>query len=529
MKLRILLFFTFLSFGLNAQTVVAPSGSTNGYYTYRGAYHFTVGMRLPNDNSTGVPFPNVSDKTGLFRYNPTLQVPQYYDGLNWISIGGQMAIPTLQQVLTAGSTANITSPFIVNYKSGTPQAVELSINDANFSVGLPGSNNTLTFDDAQLISTRSITVPDGTLDQHTVNVRQLNQAIGNISNPTLDQVTTNGNTTNNPITTGGYYATDGSTTALIADETGGLRTTGVLQFQYPGQTAHSLAAPGSGNYTWGLPHSDGTLVDGIIMNGTTYTPDISGKVTLPNTTTTPSNLSYTASGTNGVVNNSNGTGFTIPAVTGTNAGFQLPGDYTRLLNTSGTNTGDNATNTTSNTYADGKVQNSLTPASTTKAPSVDVVNTALNGKQALINGTGIPVFNGTTVTWVPIIAGHYVRPDGTTANLISAIDNRIAVAKYTSNFTSITANYTVTLAAFGQNGQLDIFANATSGNITITLPGATTMAGYQINIIKTDNTANTVIINGAGTNINQQGTYSLTTQNQNGTIKSDNTQYRLFN
>jgi len=49
-------------------------------------------------------------------------------------------------------------------------------------------------------------------------------------------------------------------------------------------------------------------------------------------------------------------------------------------NTSGTNTGDNATNTTSNAYSDAKVENNLT-ASTTVAPSKTAVNTALSGKQ----------------------------------------------------------------------------------------------------------------------------------------------------
>jgi hypothetical protein len=46
-------------------------------------------------------------------------------------------------------------------------------------------------------------------------------------------------------------------------------------------------------------------------------------------------------------------------------------------NTSGTNTGDNATNTTSNTYADGKVVNTLDNGDTTHAPSSDVVYDAL--------------------------------------------------------------------------------------------------------------------------------------------------------
>ena len=48
-----------------------------------------------------------------------------------------------------------------------------------------------------------------------------------------------------------------------------------------------------------------------------------------------------------------------------------------ISNTSGTNTGDNATNTTSNTYADGKVTQVITNGVTDKAPSEDAVFDAL--------------------------------------------------------------------------------------------------------------------------------------------------------
>lgn len=66
---------------------------------------------------------------------------------------------------------------------------------------------------------------------------------------------------------------------------------------------------------------------------------------------------------------------------------------------SGSNTGDNAANTTSNAYADAKVQNSLT-ASTTVAPSATAVNTALGAK---INSTekgaagGVAPLNGSSL------------------------------------------------------------------------------------------------------------------------------------
>jgi len=73
-------------------------------------------------------------------------------------------------------------------------------------------------------------------------------------------------------------------------------------------------------------------------------------------------------------------------------------------NTSGTNTGDNATNTTSNSYADAKVENNLT-ASTTVAPSKTAVNTALSGKQNTLTDANFATFvNSTTDRTTPVDA-----------------------------------------------------------------------------------------------------------------------------
>ena len=58
------------------------------------------------------------------------------------------------------------------------------------------------------------------------------------------------------------------------------------------------------------------------------------------------NLGYTASPTNGIVTSSDGTDATIPLATGTNAGLLSPAGFTNLGNQSGTNTGNNAANST---------------------------------------------------------------------------------------------------------------------------------------------------------------------------------------
>lgn len=52
------------------------------------------------------------------------------------------------------------------------------------------------------------------------------------------------------------------------------------------------------------------------------------------------NLGYAASPTNGIVTSDTGNDATIPLADGTNAGLLKPADFTKLSNTSGTNTGD---------------------------------------------------------------------------------------------------------------------------------------------------------------------------------------------
>ena len=89
------------------------------------------------------------------------------------------------------------------------------------------------------------------------------------------------------------------------------------------------------------------------------------------------NLSYTPSATNGIVVSDTGTDAPLPLANATNAGLLAPADFTKLGNQSGTNTGDNATNTTSNSYADSKVVQTITNGVTTTAPSQDAVFDAL--------------------------------------------------------------------------------------------------------------------------------------------------------
>ena len=72
-----------------------------------------------------------------------------------------------------------------------------------------------------------------------------------------------------------------------------------------------------------------------------------------------------------------------------------------------------------------------------------------------------------------------------------------AADRTTANTQNKSASYTVVLSDFGANGILYVRADASAGNMTITLPTALVMAGLEINVKKIDATANTVTISGS--------------------------------
>lgn len=96
-------------------------------------------------------------------------------------------------------------------------------------------------------------------------------------------------------------------------------------------------------------------------------------------------------------------------------------------------------------------------------------------------------------------------------------------------YLSKTANYTIVAGDFGGGYELTIYCDATSGNITITLPSVATVAAtgrsYKITVFKTDATANSVSISGGATNINGSTTYSVTPQYASVSITSDGTKF----
>ncbi|WP_158824743.1 LamG domain-containing protein [Mucilaginibacter lacusdianchii] len=121
-------------------------------------------------------------------------------------------------------------------------------------------------------------------------------------------------------------------------------------------------------------------------------------------------------------------------------------------------------------------------------------------------------------------------------NALQVVDSSGIVQTYTFNSqqeTTLTktANYTVLLNDFVL-GRLTLYADASAGAITITLPSAIAMGSSSktcvLNVIKTDSSANAVVISGGSVNINASTIFSLTEAYISKTFRSNGTQYFAF-
>lgn len=199
------------------------------------------------------------------------------------------------------------------------------------------------------------------------------------------------------------------------------------------------------------------------------------------------NLSYTASATNGIVTSDTGTDATIPAATTSDAGLLLPGDKTKLDNTSGTNTGDQDLSgyLTSSTAATTYVP--LTRTINGSALSSNITISTISGNAGTatalqtartINGTS---FDGTANITITADAGTLT---GTTLN--SSV--------VTSSLTSVgtLANLTVTNTIVGS-----VNGNAATVTTNANLTGDVTSVGNAATVVK----INGVLMSGLATGI----------------------------
>jgi len=139
------------------------------------------------------------------------------------------------------------------------------------------------------------------------------------------------------------------------------------------------------------------------------------------------NLSISQTTTNFTITSDTGDDAIVPLGNGTLAGATL-NDYTtaektKLTNTSGTNTGDNATNTTSNAYADAKVSDTAYDATswngiTTIAPSKNAIRDKIQatGLQEITN-INASTTNPISVNVTGVVTGVYgFSPNGVGVN-----------------------------------------------------------------------------------------------------------------
>lgn len=204
--------------------------------------------------------------------------------------------------------------------------------------------------------------------------------------------------------------------------------------------------------------------------------------------------------------------------------FKIGGvDKTSALNAvSGTNTGDNATNTTSNAYADAKVANDLT-ASTTVAPSKTAVNTALADKADLVAGKVPAAQLPSYVDDVEEYANLAAFPvTGETGKIYVAIDTNLTYrwtgSVYSVLDPSLALGETSTTAYRGDRGKTAYdHSQLTTGN-----PHAVTKS--DVGLGNVDNTSNATERDAARTLTNARVTPRYSEENSNvaPSINTDN-------
>ena len=190
--------------------------------------------------------------------------------------------------------------------------------------------------------------------------------------------------------------------------------------------------------------------------------DLAAKVTANGAITgaTKTKITYDAKGL--VTSGADATTADIPD--STNKRYVTDANLVIINNTSGTNTGDNATNTTSNSYADSKVADTIIDGVTTVAPSQNAVYDALAGKQQLDSTlTALAAYNTNgilTQTAADTFAGRTIT--GTT-NQITVTDGD-----------GVSGNPTLSLPQDIHTGASPTFAGGTyTGTLTTTNINAT--------------------------------------------------------
>ena len=225
-------------------------------------------------------------------------------------------------------------------------------------------------------------------------------------------------------------------------------------------------------------------------------------------------LSYTASSTNGTVVSNNGNNATLPLATNSNAGLLSPAEHIIVNNQSGTNTGDNAVNT----LYSGLVSNVTTNITVVESPNTVAINSSDGSDDSIaaanttnggimtsamfdeheLNNAKVSDINhnvstnlseGTTTTTTVNVNSS----DGNNATLLAASGTRAGVmtsalfsqvGTNTTDISNITSN-TVTNLGVDTITATTLDVTSSDGSDT-TLPAATTSAAGLLTAAKFD-------------------------------------------
>lgn len=155
-------------------------------------------------------------------------------------------------------------------------------------------------------------------------------------------------------------------------------------------------------------------------------------------------------------------------------------------NTSGTNSGDNATNSTSNTYADGKVADSITNGVTTIAPSQNAVFDALALKSAgtiiVTSGTSFTTpsnITTSTIFFIELVGAGGGGGGRSAANLSGSGGGGGGYCFVKVTGLSPSTTYTCAIGVGGAGGA-DVTNGNDGGNTTLTIGALVLTAGGGI-------------------------------------------------
>ncbi|OXA89543.1 hypothetical protein B0A66_14085, partial [Flavobacterium hercynium] len=190
----------------------------------------------------------------------------------------------------------------------------------------------------------------------------------------------------------------------------------------------------------------------------------------------------------------------------------------------------NIVNSNNITAIDGKLVSSVNGVVSTN--TVDVLISASNGL-TVTNGDvalGGTLANPTTVTTSAAntlaISGLQATSSISTDKIL-VVDGTTGVLKTTSSIVNAISTKTSNYTALATDETL--LVNATGGNVTITLPSASSSLGKKYAIKKIDNSTNNVVITTAGGTIDTQASITGSVWLQRWVIQSDGTNWYIIN